>query len=197
MLIDKNKEYQVGSYTYRNFVDLSLDEKLMILRERNHPDVKKWMFTNEDISVENHLAFIEGLTTRNDAFYWLMEYEKKPVGVLNIIHCDFEKSEGEPGYYLFASEQNSGNGLEMQYCYKKLFFDIFGVKNLIGHVLYGNTDAYQMSCFYGAETIGEIIQDGRKYLVVQTSSENFKKILPSRLALQYIKYIKSNPVLWE
>lgn len=35
MLIDKYKTYTVGEYTYRNFVTLSRDELLMILRERN------------------------------------------------------------------------------------------------------------------------------------------------------------------
>ena len=86
MLIDKEKDYQVASFTYRNFINLSEEDKLMILRERNHPDVKKWMFTNEDIKEESHLAFINGLKKRDDAYYWLMLRECKPIGVL-IISC--------------------------------------------------------------------------------------------------------------
>ena len=79
MQIDKNRTYQAGPYTYRNFITLSLEEKLMILRERNHPDVKKWMFTKEDITEEDHLAYIEGLKNRDDAYYWLMERDGVPV----------------------------------------------------------------------------------------------------------------------
>jgi len=197
MQIDKNRDYQVGPYTYRNFITLSLEEKLMILRERNHPDVKKWMFTKNDILEEDHLAYIESLKTRNDAYYWLMEYDRKPVGVLSIIHCDLQKEEGEPGYYLFASQQDTGNGLEMQYCYKKLFFDILGIQKLVGHVLYGNTNAYLMSCFYGAETVCEIVDDGRRYLEVHTSKVNFEKVSPLKLVSQFVKYVKANPVVWE
>ena len=197
MQIDKSRDYQVGPYTYRNFITLALKEKLMILRERNHPEVKKWMFTKEDIKEENHLAYIEGLKTRDDAYYWLMEREGKPVGVLSIIHCDFNKEEGEPGYYLFASEQDSGIGLEMQYCYKKFFFDELGLKNLFGHLLYGNRTAYQMTCFFGGVKDGEMEEDGRRYLVMHTPKENFERISPAKLVSQFVKYVKTNPVVWE
>ena len=134
MQIDKNRDYQVGPYTYRNFITLTIEEKMMILRERNHPDVKKWMFTKEDITEEGHLAYIEGLKTRDDAYYWLMLHDGKPVGVLSIIHCDFENDEGEPGYYLFASEQEGGYGLEMQYYYKKFFFEELGLPKTLSEI---------------------------------------------------------------
>lgn len=197
MQIDKNRDYQVGPYTYRNFITLILEEKLLILRERNHPDVKKWMFTKEDIKEDSHLAYIEGLKKREDAFYWLMEREGKPVGVLSIIHCDYAKEEGEPGYYLFASEQEGGYGLEMQYYYKKFFFEELGLKNLFGHLLYGNTNAYLMSCFYGAVKDGEMEEDGRRYIVMHTPKENFERVSPNKLVSQFVKYVKSNPVVWE
>lgn len=197
MLIDKEKDYQVASFTYRNFINLSEEDKLMILRERNHPDVKKWMFTNEDIKEESHLAFINGLKKRDDAYYWLMLREGKPIGVLSIIHCDFQKEEGEPGYYLFAAEQDSGIGLEMQFCYKKFFFETLGMKNLFGHILYGNTNAYLMSCFFGAVKDGEMTEDGRHYLLMHTPKENFERIVPDKLIMQFVKYVKANPVKWD
>ena len=197
MLIDRNIDYQVGPFTYRNFIALTHEEKIMILRERNHPDVKKWMFTKDNISETSHLSFIENLKDREDAYYWLMDYYGVPIGVLNLVHCNYENEEAEPGYYLFASKQDSGNGLEMQYYYKKFFFELLGVKKLVGHVLYGNTNAYLMSRFYGAVSTGEIIQDGRRYLVVHTAKEDFEKIEPSRLAMQFVKYVKANPIIWE
>lgn len=197
MLIDKLKDYKVGPYTYRNFITLTLEEKLMILKQRNHPDVKKWMFTEEDIKESDHLAFINGLAHRTDAYYWLMERDGNAIGVLSIIHCDDEKNEGEPGYYLFASEQDSGWGLEMQYYYKKFFFEELGLNNLFGYLLYGNTNAYLLSCFFGAEKDGELMDKGHKYIVMHTPKQNFEKISPQKLTSQFVKYVKANPVVWE
>ena len=142
MQIDKSKDYKILSYTFRNFINLTFREKRMVLHERNHPDVKKWMFTNEDIREKDHLRFIDSLVDRNDAFYWLVERDDVPVGVLSIVHCNYEKNEGESGYYLFSAQQDSGIGLELQYAYKKFFFETVGVENLPGHILYGNTTDY-------------------------------------------------------
>lgn len=197
MLIDKFKTYAIGEFTYRNFVTLSRDELLKVLKERNHPDVKKWMYTNDDIQEKDHLSFVEGLKTRNDAYYWLMAYKGEPIGVLCLIHVDYELEQGEPGYYLFASQQNSGIGLDMQYNYKKLFFTHFGLRNLPGNILWGNTNAYLMSMFLGAVSDGTIEHDGRKYIVMHTPRENFELIDDHKLTSRFIKYIKTHPVSWK
>lgn len=197
MQIDKFKTYVLEDYTYRNFVTLSREELLNILKERNHPDVKKWMFTKDDILEKDHLNFVEGLKNRDDAFYWLMEYKGVPIGVLSLIRINYELEEGETGYYLFASQQDSGIGLDMQFHYKKLFFTLFGVRNLPGEILWGNTNAYQMSMFLGAIVDGTIEQNGRKYIVMHTPKENFEKIEERKLTSQFIKYIKTHPVSWK
>ncbi len=41
-----------------NFIDLSQEEKMMILEWRNKIDIQKWMHTQNDISLEEHLDFI-------------------------------------------------------------------------------------------------------------------------------------------
>ena len=46
-----------------NFIDLSQEEKMMILEWRNKIDIQKWMHTQNDISLEEHLDFINSLKT--------------------------------------------------------------------------------------------------------------------------------------
>ncbi len=43
------------------FQDLSLEEKKEVLNWRNHPEIKKWMFDKNEISLKNHLKFIENI----------------------------------------------------------------------------------------------------------------------------------------
>jgi len=40
-----------------NFIDLELKEKEMILEWRNHPDIRKWMYNQDEIKFEEHLSF--------------------------------------------------------------------------------------------------------------------------------------------
>lgn len=77
-----------------NFIDLSLEKKEMILSWRNHHDVKQWMYNTDDISLENHLGFIESLKNKTDKLYFLVEQEKEYIGVIDFTNitkysCDF------------------------------------------------------------------------------------------------------------
>ena len=51
----------MGGTTLLNFINLSLDERKMILEWRNSPNIKKYMYTQDNISLENHLKFINTL----------------------------------------------------------------------------------------------------------------------------------------
>jgi len=66
-----------------NFVDLTLDEKKMILSWRNHPSVKQWMYGTNDITLENHLAFIESLKNSKDKLYFVVKQDDQYIGVID------------------------------------------------------------------------------------------------------------------
>jgi len=51
--IDRQKIYESHGYTFKNFVCLTEEEKMMILDWRNHENVRKEMVNKELISVEN------------------------------------------------------------------------------------------------------------------------------------------------
>ena len=44
-----------------DFVDLAQKEMLMILGWRNHENIKKWMYVQDEISVDAHFGFIDEL----------------------------------------------------------------------------------------------------------------------------------------
>ena len=45
----------------KKFQDLSLDEKKEVLNWRNHPEIRKWMLDKNEISLKNHLNFIDNM----------------------------------------------------------------------------------------------------------------------------------------
>ncbi len=53
---------------YTKFQDLSLEEKKEVLEWRNHPEIRKWMYNKEEITLENHLKFIENLKNSNKIY---------------------------------------------------------------------------------------------------------------------------------
>ena len=66
-----------------NFIDLSLEEKIMVLGWRNHPEIRKWMYNQDEIKLEEHLNFIDSLKLRKDKLYFLVKKEDEFIGVID------------------------------------------------------------------------------------------------------------------
>lgn len=197
MLIDRDRVYTVGIYSYKNFVSLSKEEIKLVWEWRNHDKTRKWMINQNKITRENHLTFLGKLKIREDAFYWLMFRENKPIGVLSIVNVDYLRLECDPGYYLAPDLDGTGLGLEMHYHYKQLIFNYLGFDCLVSHILFGNTNAYQLSLFFGAEKEGEEHINGEKYVIVRTPKSRFNKIRREKLINQFVKFNRENPIKWE
>ena len=48
-------------YKFINFINLNDDEKLIVFGWRNNESVRKWMYSDDPISLDTHFKFIESL----------------------------------------------------------------------------------------------------------------------------------------
>ncbi|MFA5455040.1 MAG: UDP-4-amino-4,6-dideoxy-N-acetyl-beta-L-altrosamine N-acetyltransferase [Sulfurimonas sp.] len=93
-----------------NFTDLTLEEKKMVLLWRNHPTIKQWMYNNDDISLENHLNFIETLKDCTDRLYFLVKRDDDYIGVIDFTNIDKESKSSEFGLYASPYAKIAGIG---------------------------------------------------------------------------------------
>lgn len=98
--IDRNTIYKTPRYSFKNFVQLSFEEKLNVLNWRNDINVRQWMYHSEVLQLDDHLKFVDGLSMRDDCYYWLVYDENEPIGVMNVTGVDKESDKAELGYYL-------------------------------------------------------------------------------------------------
>lgn len=56
-----------------NFINLSYEEKMMVLDWRNHPRIRNNMHLSNEISIEDHLKFINRLTDDTENEYYLLD----------------------------------------------------------------------------------------------------------------------------
>ena len=91
-----------------NFIDLELEEKEMILKWRNHPEIRKWMYNQDEIKLEEHLNFIESLKSRKDKLYFLVKKEEEFIGVIDFL--DLDKKEIFYGIYSNPNSKIMGVG---------------------------------------------------------------------------------------
>lgn len=190
--IDKHKIYESHGYHFINFLDLSKEQKKMVLSWRNHDKVRNMMVNRDPISLDNHLKFIEGLKERTDCYYWIVEDPSgDEVGVLDLIHVDYDKDEGEIGFYINPEE--SGKGFEFMIECNYFVYSQLQLGNNLVTVNINNKDIllfnkYLGSTFESVEKIGNdlfyVNKHGKgDYLVNHYDEFNI---------LDYARFVKRN-----
>ena len=135
----------------------------MILKWRNHEKVRNMMVNKEIIPLESHLRFIESLKDRDDCFYWLVtDSNGDYVGVLDIIHVDYDKDLGEIGFYLNPEEL--GKGFEFMIEVDYFVFHQLSLKYNIVTVDMRNRDILLFDKYIGVSFDGIKEIEGIKYL---------------------------------
>lgn len=125
-----------------NFTDLNLEEKKMILSWRNHPSVKQWMYNSDDISLENHLNFIETLKESADRLYFLVKQGSDYIGVIDFTDIDKNSETSEFGLYAKIGLKGAGKILLDAIC--NYGFNTLNVNKLIAEVFIENEKAISL-----------------------------------------------------
>lgn len=94
-----------------NFTELSEEEHLLILSFRNQDEIRKWMYNSHEISLDEHLNFIDLLKQSSDKLYFLLRDEKsKNLGVIYFSDITTDSSE----FGLYSMQRGVGATLMQQ-----------------------------------------------------------------------------------
>lgn len=190
--IEKNHIYKEENFQYKNFTLLSNEEKSMVLEWRNHENIRKWMYNTEPIKKIDHFHFIESLKERKDCFYWLVLDKKCPIGVVSLININYEKSEGESGFYLNPND-TIGEGFFFINAFYKLLFDHFGINRIYGGMLETNKFAIMHALFLGFKVDTEKILDNKKFLWGSLRKDDYYNDMDSKKNINnFVKFVKTN-----
>lgn len=197
MLIDRNKLYHVGDYSYKNYIQLTNAEIRLVLKWRNDSEIRKWMSNPDEIPYEKHIAYIKSLKDRDDVYYWLVFKKNIPIGSFNLTKFDRVNNKAEAGYYLAPELLNSGEGFGLHNNYKQFVYNNLDVEILTGYVLFGNTRTLQMSLFFGAEMKGIICIDNRQYVRLSAPRDKYNSVEQKGVLGQFVKYCNNNIIDWD
>lgn len=99
-----------GEVELLNFTELKKGDALYVLKMRNHPEIKKWMYNQEDITEEQHLNFLETLITDNTKHYFLVKKTDTIMGSVNFVKIDYLEKTADFGLYANPLEGITGAG---------------------------------------------------------------------------------------
>lgn len=94
--------------TLKNFIDLTKEEREMVLSWRNHENVRNHMYNDEIITLQNHEAFIASLHHCHNKVYMLVFENNIPIGVIDLV--DITDTSASPGLYTNPFTDRRGVG---------------------------------------------------------------------------------------
>ena len=120
--------------------ELETDSQLAIREIRNEPEVRRVMYTDHVIGINEHLQWIGRLKTdtRQIVFGIVDACGNRPLGVISLSAIDFVNRRSDWGFYLAPAERGFGLGTVVKTHFLKFAFENLGLEKLNGTVLEGN-----------------------------------------------------------
>lgn len=108
----------------------------MVLRWRNHPDVRRWMYTTHEIGLDEHRRWFESASQDPDRTLLVYELDGAPTGFVNIGRIK-GADVAEWGFYL-APDAPAGSGTGLGRAALEHAFLVLKLHKVSGHALAAN-----------------------------------------------------------
>jgi RimJ/RimL family protein N-acetyltransferase len=172
-MIDQNLTLTGYGVTLRRLTH----DKIEKLRQwRNDPKIQQYMNYREYITSEMQERWFHTINNDNN-LYFIIEFEGKEVGMINIKDIDYERKKGERGIFIYDDDYlNSFVSTRASMCLSDFIYNELQLKETYGHILQNNKRSIRMSKFMGAKLAqGQDDVDNQLYI---TTKEAYESIRP-------------------
>lgn len=146
-----------------DFTTLNTQMLTIVLSWRNDPNVRQWMLNSDEISMENHLRFVESLKQQSDKRYFLVQREGEYIGVIDL--TDITQTSAEIGIY--ANPQMHGVGDTLMKAMIDYAFTTLKVRTLFATVFTDNEKAKHLYGKFDFTETNRTLYNGRKMITME------------------------------
>jgi UDP-2,4-diacetamido-2,4,6-trideoxy-beta-L-altropyranose hydrolase len=153
---------RVGRHRLRPMQEPDLER---VLAWRNHPEVRRHMYTQRLITQDEHRGWFERASQAPQRHLLIYEQDGEPLGFVNLNVVDAQAGRAEWGFYL-APEAPRGSGQALGHCTLDHAFTILGLHKLCGDVLADNPRSqrfHERLGFRREATLRDHFHDGNTY----------------------------------
>ena len=130
------------------------DEELELMRAwRNAPAVRANMYTQHEISYDEHLAWWEKTKNRADQKYFMYEMTGEPIGIAAFTGIDIQSQNSAWAFYASPTAPR-GTGSKMEYLMLEHAFGTLQLHKLYCEVLAFNTPVIKLHQKFGFKVEG-------------------------------------------
>lgn len=145
---------------------ISTESQLKVREIRNEAGVRKWMYTDHVIELNEHLSWINKIKTdESQIVFVIMDEDHCPIGVASVNDIDHRHKKADWAYYL-TQDARSGLGSAIEYAFINFIFDTLGTQKLNCEVLEGNDAVVKLHKKFLFQDEGfrrsDIIKEGKR-----------------------------------
>ena len=142
-------------------------DKIEMLRQwRNDPKIQQYMIYREYITPEMQEAWFQRINNDYN-FYFIIEYEGREVGLINIKDVDYEKKTGEPGQFMYADDLlDSDVSMRASLCMMDFVWHTLELDSMYIHVVATNKRALDYNLLFGYEMVSGGENGNSLFLVI-------------------------------
>ncbi len=143
---------------------MELTDLERVLGWRNYPEVRRYMYTRHEITLEEHTRWFEQNSTDPDRHLLIFELESTPLGFINI-HQIAQGAIADWGFYAAPDAPKGTGGLLGRAALHHAFIEL-GLHKLCGQVLAFNERSIHYHQSLGFTQEGNLRQqhfDGQRY----------------------------------
>jgi UDP-4-amino-4,6-dideoxy-N-acetyl-beta-L-altrosamine N-acetyltransferase len=129
--------------------DVAPHDQEQIREWRNNPEIRKYMYTDHEIGLEEHRAWFARILHDPSCKYWIIVYDGKDVGVANLYNIDIRNRRCYWGFYIGSKERLRGVGSFAEFLVLRFVFDELKLQKLCGEVLATNQAVINMHKKFG------------------------------------------------
>ncbi|MEJ5227561.1 UDP-4-amino-4,6-dideoxy-N-acetyl-beta-L-altrosamine N-acetyltransferase [Thermodesulfovibrio sp.] len=138
------EEIIIDDIVLKNFTILNRQTLETIRKFRNHPEIRKWMYSDDIITKREHRNFVNSLRKDRKNFYFLAIKDTNLIGVISIKKLDIKNRNGYLGIYVNPEEKTKNLGKILGKVLIKLAFEILKLHTLKLEVLENNERAINL-----------------------------------------------------
>lgn len=153
MIINKEYTYNTRNFEFINYINLSNEDLLTILKYRNNIEVRKMMRSSKEILVSEHYEYVEKLKLDLNNIYWVVKKKERILGAIYLNNINYNDKSAFWGVFLNSNYIGTGVGVEIEFEVMKLFFVEFGFDYIKAEVLKNNKDSHSIQSKFNFKEI--------------------------------------------
>lgn len=143
--------------------DVGIKDKTKMRRWRNLSEVARYMYTDHQISSEEHSQWFDKMIKDNSCHYWILTVDGEDVGVANIYNINLRHSRCYWAFYLAnPMVRGKGVGSFIEYSIMKYVFEEMRLNKLCCEVIEFNEPVIAMHKRFGFILEGLLREHVRK-----------------------------------